>query len=449
MKNNKIPIEFQISFLDGKMERISDTISRTRAKIFYSGHNRNGGYITEEFAEKLLSTLEYAPVKGSYAAEKADFEGHNEDSESERIYGFVPSPANFSWETHLDHDGVERTYACSDVLLWDKVYKESNEVVGKSQSMELYPPSIEGDWGIVDGRKAFIYDKASFLGLQILGDEITPAFEGAAFYSKDFLANFNHTYQVLSDQLDRMKELTKKGGKDNMLFAKINLALAAAGHEGLEVTEDRGEFAVAKKEDKTFKVFYEKDEEKITISKVEEFHLIEVSSNEKEALEKVREELGDFSKVVEEIEKLKEENENFSTKVVELEGNKTTLELEQENFTKKITKFEEQEATLNAKVLELENENKELIEFKLEIERQEKEKIFTKYDKFLDTETVKNYRANLSEYSVEELERDLSYELVKSTPSLFSEDADQGYFKKDEDTGGKDRITQILEKYKK
>ena len=38
----------------GKMEKFSDTISRGRCRVFYKGRNRNGTYITDEFAEKHI-----------------------------------------------------------------------------------------------------------------------------------------------------------------------------------------------------------------------------------------------------------------------------------------------------------------------------------------------------------------------------------------------------------
>lgn len=60
----------------GKVEEFSPTLSRARVRIFYKGANRNSTYITEEFANKLLSTLSYTPVKGIY--EEDDFTTHGE-----------------------------------------------------------------------------------------------------------------------------------------------------------------------------------------------------------------------------------------------------------------------------------------------------------------------------------------------------------------------------------
>jgi hypothetical protein len=43
----------------------------------------------------------------------------------------VPECNNFAWEQHLDEDGIERTYACTDVLLFTALYPEASDIVGK------------------------------------------------------------------------------------------------------------------------------------------------------------------------------------------------------------------------------------------------------------------------------------------------------------------------------
>jgi hypothetical protein len=57
-------------------EKFNEISSKGRARIFYKGKNRNGTYITDEFAEKLVSTLPYTPVKGIWDEEKSDFLDH-------------------------------------------------------------------------------------------------------------------------------------------------------------------------------------------------------------------------------------------------------------------------------------------------------------------------------------------------------------------------------------
>lgn len=165
----------------GDLEKYNETISKARCRIFYKGLNRNGSYITDEFAEKLLSTISYAPVKGIYSGE--DYEDHGKSSNEGRIYGIVPENPNITWEDFQDEDGITRTYACVDVYIFSALYEEASEIVGKSQSMEIYEPSVKGEWIYVQGRRAFKFYDGCFLGLQVLGDEVEPCFEGAAFFT--------------------------------------------------------------------------------------------------------------------------------------------------------------------------------------------------------------------------------------------------------------------------
>ena len=207
--------EFPVSIY-GKLEKFTDTISRARVRIFYKGLNRNSTYITEEFAEKLINTLSYAPVKGIYDSEDSDYTDHGKKRNEGRIYGIVPADKNFAWEKHTDEDGETREYACCDVLLYTALYGEAEKIVGSSQSMEIYPPSIKGKWIYMSGKKVYQYEEGCFLGLQVLGQEVEPCFEGAAFFSM---------YKQIEDiyeKLNEYKNIFEKGGNKS-----INIPMVA------------------------------------------------------------------------------------------------------------------------------------------------------------------------------------------------------------------------------
>ena len=61
-------------------------------------------------------------------------------------------------------------------------------------------------------------------------------------------------------------------------------------------------------------------------------------------------------------------------------------------------------------------------------------------------ETISEYRNNLDNYTVTDLDMRLAYELKKANPSVFSKKSDNGYVPKDETTNALD---EILSKYKK
>ena len=52
--------EFPIAIY-GAIENYNEVLSKARCRIFYKGGNRNGTYITDEFAYQLLKTLPYVP----------------------------------------------------------------------------------------------------------------------------------------------------------------------------------------------------------------------------------------------------------------------------------------------------------------------------------------------------------------------------------------------------
>lgn len=127
--DKKIPCSFQTEILT--VEQISDQISKARVRLFYLGKNRNGSYISEGFANKLLASLPYTPLVGIYDSEKQDFTSHSFDSGEAQIYGLVPQEPKLSLEENEDSDGVIRQYYCSDVYIYTKRFKEANEIVGK------------------------------------------------------------------------------------------------------------------------------------------------------------------------------------------------------------------------------------------------------------------------------------------------------------------------------
>mgnify|MGYP004715110773 FL=1 len=194
MKLDESLLKFNVT-LFGDVETLSPTLSKCRLRIFYRGLNRNRTFISEDFARQLIESLPYAPIKGIFDKDGLDYEDHGGDNTDGRIYGVVPEDPNFAWEKHVDDDGVEREYACADVYLYTALYPEANLIPGKSQSMEIHKKGLEGEWKIwSDGEPYFEFQKGHLLGLQVLGDEVEPCFEGSAFFSlyKDAKAMFDY-----------------------------------------------------------------------------------------------------------------------------------------------------------------------------------------------------------------------------------------------------------------
>ena len=377
----------------GNFTPYSETISKARCRIFYKYGNRNGTYITDEFAEKLISTIAYAPVKGIY--QNDDFSDHGEDRDEGRIYGIVPENYNFAWETHLDEDGVEREYACVDVLVYTALYKEAADIIGKPQSMEIYDKSIVGEWKMIDGKKYYVFEDGCFLGLQVLGDTVEPCFEGAQFFS---------LYQSV------MNEINKLGGKemhnitfklsDNQKYDAIWDLLNTEYNEenGWVVTymlcEIYDDYALAYNLDsgEYERVYYIKDEDSVTINKKKKCYVIDVTEEEKVALDNLR----------------KFNNDTYEN--IDTTFNKVTQELQQANDT--ISEFTGKFETLNTEL-------NSLRQYKLSVDNAEKNKVIESYKEKISDETLNSFSANIDKYTVDELKKELAYSYIEANPAIF------------------------------
>ena len=462
--------------LYGNITAYNKTLSLARCRIFYKGGNRNGTYITDEFAEKLIASLPYAPVKGIYDSMAEDFTDHGTQRYQGRIYGVVPVDNHFAWEKHFDKDGIEREYACTDVLLYTAIYqKEALDIVECAQSMELYVDSIDGDWKFIDGKKYFVFTEGCFLGLQALGEDFEPCFEGAGFYT------------LMVEQLaERMQqfELTSKldvGGKEQMNFKlsddqKYNMIWTLLNPRFNEENDYIMDYAVCDVYDEYAIVFnfenrgyerayYTKDDasDSLEITKKEDCYIVDVNNEEKRALEMLHQLNGDT------YEKIDENYSTLNSQVETLTEEKEQLEATQETYSQKIEEHESTIATLQQEKADVEEtlngvksdyeaaqstintltEEKEALEtFRADVLKKEKEAVLEHYAQLLDSEDIDSFREKIDEMTKEELSKELAYTLVQNKPTLFTNnDENPGYVPNDntEPAG----IEGILSRYKK
>ena len=488
--------------LYGNLEKFSETISKGRCRVFYKYGNRNGTYITDEFADKLLETIPYAPVKGIYDGEGEDFTDHGTKRSEGRIYGIVPANPNVTWEDHEDDDGEVRTYACVDVLIYTGIYKEANEVIGKGQSMELHAPSLKGDWKIIDGRKYYVFSEGCFLGLQALGDSVEPCFEGAAFFS---------LYKDLKEmvaQIEKYNLNLHNGGKrmhnyklsDNAKFTAIWSLLNVNFNEEnnwmveYDIVEIYDEYAVVKNYNEGIfeRVYYVKDDatDSIELGERVRCYFVDVSEAEKKALDALHEmnnntyEMVDenYSAALAEVEtktgelntanealeakigELNAANEALEAKIADFDALTETYNAEKSENETKIGELNESIATLTTErddalsslvesqtaVVNLNEEIASLNSFKAEIEKKEKEAVVAKYSKLLSEEILSAYSAKLDEYAdIKALDKDLAYELVSTNKTVFTANGNPQPAYVPKDTGAGNGLEGILDKYKK
>lgn len=380
---NKITFSFDNI---GELEKISPTISKARVRLFYTGLNRNGTYITEEFAEKLLATLPYTPVGGFWNESEEDFTDHGSICTSEkmrkekfRAYGVVPEKNNLSWEDRLDEDGVIRKYACCDVLLWTARYSQAKEIPNKSQSMELYLDSIEGEW-VKDDENCYEYFKFTdgcFLGLTALGEGVEPCFEGAAFYSLDETAK--QFFYKLENYINQQNN--NEGGLE---MEEIKETLESTVEPEMEpVTEPETEPTVT----------------------TEEPPVVEtepVVGTEPEPV----------------VESTEPEVEPENPVITEPETDPDP-EIDVSEYTNRIAELETQTANYELKITQLEAELESLKEYKKTQEREQKMQIIEKYSSLLTEDKKEEYKSKIDEYSYEDLKKDVSLEILESNENAL------------------------------
>ena len=441
----------------GELEKYNEVLSKARCRIFYKYENRNGTYITDEFADKLISSLPYSPVKGIYQNE--DYTDHGESRDQGRIYGIVPETPNVAWEPFLDDDGVTRTYACADVLIFTALYEEAKDIVGKSQSMELYAPSLKYHEAIIRGHRFVVFDEGCFLGLQVLGDNVEPCFEGASFYTLQSTIEYaiNQIKNYGGNKMPKINFKLSDDQKFQAIWALLNTEYTEEGNwtvtYGISAVYD--DYALVKnyEDGEFYRVYYNKNDENdmVELGDVTKCYVIDVTESEMNTINTLRAlNGGTYELVSEELTNAKENFEKvseFSAKIEELTNSVSTLETERDNSVEQINEFTAQIETANNTINSLNEELASLKEYKLSVETREKEAVIDEYSEHLAEDILNGYRENIGNYTAEELDMRLAYELKKSNSSIFSnKPADEGIAPKDTQVDG---LTAILSKYKK
>ena len=445
----------------GDITDYNEVLSKARCRIFYTGANRNGTYITKEFAERLVTTLPYVPVKGIYDTMKDDFTDHGRERYEGRIYGIVPENPNFAWEEHLDIDGVKRTYACADVFLFTGLYKqEAFDIIGKSQSMELYVDSIEGEWQFIEGRKFFVFTEGRFLGLQALGEDYEPCFEGASFYTlldsvKTLMNDLEGTDIFQKQNLGGEKHMNFKlsdNQKYNMLWTLLNPRFNEENDYTMDyaVCDVYDKYAVVFKfESNSYeRAYYTKNDEtdSLSIDKLEACYIVDINEEEKRALDVLHAMNNDtYEKLDEVVSGLQTEVENFNSKIEENNSTIATLQQDKEKLESELEEVNSNYATALETIETLNSEKDSLNEFKLAAELREKESVIDRYVTLLEEDQLKDFRDNIDSFTKEQLDKELAFILVQTKSTIFTND-DNGFIPKDEPalTG----IEAILERQK-
>jgi phage shock protein A len=434
--------------------------------------------------------LPYTPIKGIFDNDTLDYEDHGEDNTDGRIYGIVPENPNFAWEEHQDDDGETRDYACCDVYLFTGLYPEAKIIPDKSQSMEIYRKTLVGEWRISeqDNQPYYHFITGGLVGLQVLGDETEPCFEGSAFFSlykdvkemADYIKNFCKKKEE-KVRMDKSMFRLSDSEKADALFDALNPNFNEEGNWNVEymICDVYDDYALCKSIEKRSyaRVYYTKDDtsNSVVLGDMVDVQIVDVTATEYTALEAMKAVGGSFeaaqtayTDATAKVESLESEKTEFETKVTELETKVTELEtasaefetvktnLENQivekttEFETKVSEFETEKIRMETEISDLTNEKESLLSFKKTVETEKKEAILSKYESHLTETTISEFKNNIENFSVEEFKKEVCTAAVESDPSIFSKSEPNIYYKGgDTDIEkGESGLVRLLNKYK-
>lgn len=388
--DKKIPIYFDTIILDSPIQEISlqgspDTGNRLKVAVFTKYRNRNGSYITDEYADALIAsaTRGDTPVVGFFDPESQSWASHTGPTLANG-YGYVES--FLGWEPLTDTDGVTRDYAIFSVVLFTKYYKEAQKIRGQNQSMELDPATIEGDWARFDNEEYFVYTKGDMLGLCVIGAH-EPCFSVSTFFSKND-ESYKSQYEKFSSFLSNLKAQVEEAENNEK-----------GGEQPMEQLENKPVEEPKVEEPETFQAEEPVVEEPV----VEEPAVVDQPTAESEDIPTT----GSSEPEVTEPTEYELLQQQFDS----LQESYNTLQANFDAATARITELESE--IQDVEVLRAKNEELQTTlqsyEIKAaEIEVGKKNELVDQYEKFIEAEEIEKFRGMINDISYEELESKLA-----------------------------------------
>ena len=393
-----------------------------------------------------------------------------------RPYGFVPTDAKI-WFQWFEDDGVPHEYLCTEGYIWTGQYPESKRVIedGNNQSMELDNNLIDAYWTKDNNGKPqfFIINEAIMSKLCILGEEVEPCFEGASITKVQF--SFEDSFkEKLFSLMEQMQEILNNGGGTpviNNYAVEIGCSLWDAIYEYLWQNRnddtDYTLYGVYEEGDQKFAILRNRKDlttYRLNFSLTEDSgfqpqgELVQVAPDFKQvdsqfALEEVEAYEATFKANHEEVITTEEEIQSpvdYSTSetveesvqqepvvedttvFTETEETTSVQESEEQHIVEykldEIPEYQEllnKYSTLEGQVEELQKtiknlteENKELVQFKSQIDREKKEKLINETFYMLSDDLKKDCLDNIDTYSYDDIEAKLSIICVRNKVSF-------------------------------
>ena len=236
MEEKVISIPISLEF--AKSNNISDNLVKARIQVLHEGLNYNESIFTQESIENAQPTIANIPVltfiRRNESNEAEDFGGHEvkqslksengkmvlHSTYLEQPIGVVPETNNYHYETIN-----EENWVVVDGYIWKNYSNEAYEILKKAKtkgvSMEI--KVLEGETDLKTG--FYLIKSFEYLGITVLGDDITPAMGEDAkiqMYSKQNKQEYFTMVENLSKELkySLQKENEVESLKIKETFAK-------------------------------------------------------------------------------------------------------------------------------------------------------------------------------------------------------------------------------------
>ena len=473
MKHTSVKIESPVEFIN--ITPLNPLISQCQIKVCYVGDepNRNRSVITKDVATQIANSLPGSPIVGYYNEDKEDFEEHNriidisngefKIKDTTRPYGFVDLNAKVWFQKFLDDGENEHEYLMTEGYLWTGQYPECERIIetGNNQSMELDEKTLNATWSKDDNGKPqfFIINEAIISKLCILGEENEPCFEGSQITDVRFSLEDSFKEQLFS-MMKELKDLLNEGGAKvfNRYAVEIGDNLWRAIHSYLISTYPDGEDpycsiygveGIYEEGSQKFVILFNRTEMKyyrldFSINETSGFtpgeKLVEVTKTyvpSKEPQfdpEKVQAFAAEFKKAEEEKkDKTDEEEDDKNDDKIEEEdddNNEPSNEVEKyskeeyETLQGEYAELEQNYNLLSEEKAKLEEQLSELVQFKNQVERKDKETMIESFY-MLSEEDKKDVVENIDKYSLDDIEAKLSIICVRNKVNFDLDDKDK------------------------
>ncbi len=474
MKHTSVKIESPVEFIN--ITPLNPLISQCQIKVCYVGDepNRNRSVITKDVAKQIANSLPGSPIVGYYNEDKEDFEEHNriidisngefKIKDTTRPYGFVDLNAKVWFQKFLDDGENEHEYLMTEGYLWTGQYPECERIIetGNNQSMELDEKTLNATWSKDDNGKPqfFIINEAIISKLCILGEENEPCFEGSQITDVRFSLEDSFKEQLFS-MMKELKDLLNEGGAKvfNRYAVEIGDNLWRAIHSYLISTYPDGEDSycsiygvegIYEEGSQKFVILFNRTEMKyyrldFSINETSGFtpgeKLVEVTKTyvpSKEPQfdpEKVQAFAAEFKKAEEEKKDKtdEEEDDKIDDKIEEEDddnNNEPSNEVEKyskeeyETLQSEYAELEQNYNLLSEEKAKLEEQLSELVQFKNQVERKDKETMIESFY-MLSEEDKKDVVENIDKYSLDDIEAKLSIICVRNKVNFDLDDKDK------------------------